>query len=217
MQTGGTGVTTRRVAVIESQQLQLDTLSAAIRATPGLDCVIGVLAGPRPDPLADQVVDTFLVGIHHPGVDLVGHVSALCAAHPRSTIVVLAGYVDLELEAAVTAAGAHAVLPTSASLERVIEAIGGVHGPAAHSTEQDALAQERAARVGMTARQHEVLRHLARGHSPTQVAANLTITLDTCRDHIRALHRVLGCSSTTEVLVVAARTGLLPELGRPLR
>lgn len=206
----------RRIAVVESQQLQLDALAWAIHDTPGLSCVAAVLATPTPEPLLDPSIDAILVGIHHAGIDLTAHVRALRAAHRRATIVVLAGYVDATLAAATAAAGADATLPTSTPLQRVLEVLAGAPCPSSLSEDRDQFARDRASSLGLTRRQHEVLRHLADGRSPSQVATHLAITLDTCRDHIRALHRTLGCSSTTEVVVVAARTGLLPALGRPL-
>lgn len=213
----GTSTWTRRVAVIDTRRLHLELLCRTIIGEDGLECVEQVLADEGPIPLDDVDLDAILICTHNPGLDLVRQLTRSRSSHPEATIVVLAGYVDVELVAAAVLAGADLILPTSTSLAVVLDALRGDLCASAHSVDQDELARRQAATVGMTRRQHEVLCHLASGRSPRQIAELLAIKLDTCRDHIRALHRVLGCSSTTEVVIVGAHIGLLPALGRPLR
>ena len=61
----------------------------------------------------------------------------------------------------------------------------------------------------LTPRQNQVLHLLAHGHSTTQIAAELHLSVDTVRNHIRRLLRALGVHSRIEALAVAHRDGIL--------
>ncbi len=55
----------------------------------------------------------------------------------------------------------------------------------------------------LTPRQSEVLWHLQRGHSTQQIAAELHISPETARNHIRRLLRALGVRTRLEAVAVA--------------
>jgi len=63
----------------------------------------------------------------------------------------------------------------------------------------------------MTARQAEVLRHLAAGCSTAQIAREMGISVETVRNHIRHVLRALGVHSRLEAVALARRDGLLPD------
>ena len=55
----------------------------------------------------------------------------------------------------------------------------------------------------LTPRQAEVLRLLERGHSTKQIAAELHLSTETVKNHIRGLFRALGVHSRLEAVAVA--------------
>jgi PAS domain S-box-containing protein len=55
----------------------------------------------------------------------------------------------------------------------------------------------------LTPRQSEILRLLARGRSTDQIAAELHLSIETVRNHIRAILRALGAHSRLEAVAVA--------------
>ena len=59
----------------------------------------------------------------------------------------------------------------------------------------------------LTPRQAEVLRYLEQGHSTKQIAAELHLSTETVKDHLRGLFRALGVNSRLEA-VAAARAAL---------
>jgi DNA-binding CsgD family transcriptional regulator len=63
----------------------------------------------------------------------------------------------------------------------------------------------------LTPRQAEVLRHLAAGESTTAIASAIGLSLETVRNHIRAILQVLQVHSRLEAVVKARRFGLLDE------
>lgn len=211
-----------RTLVIEQERTPLEALARVIDAEPGLTCVAagrgpqtGVDFGPRD-------VDVILLGAQVTGIDVVAAARTLRRRHPKARLVVLSGYVDDELSGAAYGAGADAVLDTCSSLEDLLHVLRtGAPRDASSRTPppqgRDHFSCRLAEARGITARQFEVLRLLAKGHSADQVARSLQINVATSRDHIKALHRALGCSSTAEMLVAGAQLGLLPELSRPYR
>jgi PAS domain S-box-containing protein len=61
----------------------------------------------------------------------------------------------------------------------------------------------------LTPRQSEVLRHLAVGASTDQIARELSLSVETVRNHIRAVLRHLGAHSRLEAVANARRRGLV--------
>ena len=61
----------------------------------------------------------------------------------------------------------------------------------------------------LTARQREVLGHLANGHSTDQIAGELHLSRETVRNHVRHVLRRLGASSRLEAVAIARRDGIL--------
>ena len=61
----------------------------------------------------------------------------------------------------------------------------------------------------LTPRQNQVLHLLSHGHSTSQIAAELHLSVDTVRNHIRRMLRTLGAHSRIEALAIAHREGIL--------
>jgi PAS domain S-box-containing protein len=61
----------------------------------------------------------------------------------------------------------------------------------------------------LTARQHEILAHVANGESTDQIAAQLHLSRETVRNHIRHILRRLGAKSRLEAVAVARREEIL--------
>jgi PAS domain S-box-containing protein len=61
----------------------------------------------------------------------------------------------------------------------------------------------------LTPRQNQVLHLLAHGHSTSQIAGELHLSVDTVRNHIRRMLRTLGAHSRIEALAIAHREGIL--------
>jgi DNA-binding NarL/FixJ family response regulator len=62
---------------------------------------------------------------------------------------------------------------------------------------------------GLTEREIEVLRLLARGLANKQIAYRLRVSEKTVRNHISNMYRKLGISDRTQAVLYAVRTGLI--------
>jgi HD-GYP domain-containing protein (c-di-GMP phosphodiesterase class II) len=88
------------------------------------------------------------------------------------------------------------------------EAVQAVLGVAGHR-----VARRIEGPAGLTRREIEVLRLIARGASNKDVAARLTISPKTAGTHIEHIYAKLGVSSRAEAGLFAVTHGLLPETG----
>lgn len=86
--------------------------------------------------------------------------------------------------------------------------IVGVFGLVRYQEESE---QQHAPHPHLTPRQNQVLHLLAHGHSTSQIAAELHLSIDTVRNHIRRMLRTLGAHSRIEALAIAHREGILRQ------
>ena len=61
------------------------------------------------------------------------------------------------------------------------------------------------AELNLTPRQAQVLELLERGRSTSQIAAELQVSIDTVRNHVRHLLRAVGAHSRLEAVAIASR------------
>jgi PAS domain S-box-containing protein len=69
----------------------------------------------------------------------------------------------------------------------------------------------RGPQAALTPRQHEVLQLLGAGASTDQIAAELHLSRETIRNHVRQVLRALGAHSRLEAVAMAMRQGLLDD------
>jgi PAS domain S-box-containing protein len=102
-------------------------------------------------------------------------------------------------------------VPIEVSSVRIDGPHGVAQGVFGLAKVEDIRRQPPARNHNLTARQAEVLRHLAAGCSTAQIAHDMGISIETVRNHIRHLLRALGVHSRLEAVAVARRDGLLPD------
>jgi len=110
-----------------------------------------------------------------------------------------------------------ALPPAVAAAQLWVEAAIGTLGPDAVEavlTAAGHTARRRVARpAGLTAREVEVLRLLARGLSSKRIADQLVISPKTARNHIEHIYAKTGLSSRAQASLFAVQHGLLPVDG----
>jgi DNA-binding CsgD family transcriptional regulator len=93
-------------------------------------------------------------------------------------------------------AGRDAALERLGQLENVIARIGADLAALTPSAEPRLPAVE-----GLSPRQKEIFQRLAAGERPTTIARHLHLSVHTVRNHMRAIFRVFGVHSQSELLV----------------
>jgi HD-GYP domain-containing protein (c-di-GMP phosphodiesterase class II) len=86
------------------------------------------------------------------------------------------------------------------------DAVAGVLEAAGHR-----VGRRRERPAGLTAREVDVLRLLARGLSSREIATRLVITPKTARNHIEHIYAKIGASSRAAASLFAVQHGLLPD------
>jgi HD-GYP domain-containing protein (c-di-GMP phosphodiesterase class II) len=73
------------------------------------------------------------------------------------------------------------------------------------------IPRRRRSQAGLTAREVEVLRLLARGASNKQIAVQLVITRRTAGSHVEHIYRKIGASNRAQASLFAVRSGLMSD------
>ena len=85
----------------------------------------------------------------------------------------------------------------------------------AYDVRQPLDPQKLGGRPNLTRRQHEILELVAAGRSTAEIAGELSLSVETVRNHLRHLLHELDAHTRVEAVAVARRRGLLPP--RPFR
>ena len=137
---------------------------------------------------------------------------------PRTQVVVLTSFAQDELIFSAIKAGALSYLLKDADAETVLAAIHAASR--GEATLHPRIAQRLIAEVtaptagrdpaaGLTAREIEVLRLIAQGHSNAEIAAQLVVTERTVKAHVSNLLGKLHLSDRTQAAIYAWREGLV--------
>ena len=145
---------------------------------------------------------------------------------PAVPVIVLSASSDQQTVLAALGAGAAGFIPKSSSNEVMLHAVrlvqdGGKYLPpevlsptgranSPTSTRRDALSPER---LGLTARQLEVLRLIARGANNKVICRELGLAERTVKAHITAILRALNVTSRTQAAIAASKLGVGDVMG----
>jgi DNA-binding NarL/FixJ family response regulator len=221
----GAGVTEPvRVVVADDQRLVREGLRLMLSMLDGVDVVAVAADGDEAvATVAAHDPDVILMDLRMPRCDGVTATRRVRAEHPRTQVVVLTTFAeDAEVLAALRA-GARGFLTKDAAADEVARAITRVAGgqadlaPDVQRRLLDLLPPTDAAAGtappdGLTEREVEVLRLIARGLLSKQVAARLGISTRTVDHHVGHIYDKLGVSSRAGAALFAVEHGLLePE------
>lgn len=208
------------VAIIEDDAKMRDLLRLLLEGTPGYRCaatfssVEDALSGmPVPPP------DVALLDVHLPGMRGSIGVERLRERFPSLQVLMLTVYAedDLVFEAICNGAVGYMLkrTPPAALLAAISEAH---HGGAPMSPEvaRKVLRVFRQLRPApldgprtLTPQEIRMLRLLGEGHSYESAGANLEITVNTVRKHVRSIYEKLHVHSKSEAVSKAIRAGLI--------
>jgi len=182
-----------------------------------------VLATSRP-------FDFVLLDLQIPGEDGFALLEELCRAYPDTRTVVFSVWGSSSEVVRAIHLGAVALIPRSPSSQTLLVALrtvasGGIYVPpmlvgteaivapimrrscrtAAEPTGRGVptlpSSRECLAELRLTSRQNEVLTLLLQGHSNKLMARALNLSVDTIKDHVRALLRLLNVESRTQIVL----------------
>lgn len=207
-----------RLLVLDDHPVLAASLARTLNDEPGIE-VVGAehsLADGLAALSAD--VDVVLCDFRLADGDGVAFTREALQRHPRLRVVMLTASSDEAILAAALDAGCSGFVTKSEPLETVIAAVHGamageaVITPAllARLLPRLSAARSRGRNPNLTDREREVLGLVVRGLSNQEIASELTVALDTARNHVRSILSKLGVHSKLQAAAVAVQRGLVP-------
>ena len=212
-----------RALVVDDHPLIQEAVSSVLRRLDANvdidiagDCETGIeIASRAPEP------DLVLLDLNLPGLSGIPALKVWRARFPGIPVIVLSAAKDQRTVLAALGAGAAGFIPKSSSSEVMLNAVrlvqaGGKYLPSEILSAAAAAGIVRGGSkdrpsvhtLGLTARQMDVLRLIARGSSNKVICRELDLAERTVKAHITAVFRALKVSSRTQAAIAAAGLGL---------
>ncbi len=168
--------------------------------------------------------DLVLLDLNLPGVSGIPAVKLWRTRYPGTAVVVLSATTDAQIMLAAMSAGAAGFIPKSSSNEVMLNALRLVMGggryvppellPLSGSSDGSPRRTRPAAmpsveKLGLSARQIEVLTLIARGAPNKTISRELGLAERTVKAHVTAVFRALKVTSRTQAAIEASRLGLV--------
>jgi DNA-binding NarL/FixJ family response regulator len=209
---------TTKVAIVEDQREIRDGLAQLINSTPGHRCS-GIYASME-EALAGipkNLPDLVLSDIGLPGMDGISGIKILKARHPDLLILMLTVYDDNERIFDALCAGACGYLLKKTPWPKVVECLKeAVDGGSPMSPEVARrvinlfreIKPPKEASYELTPHEVRLLRMLVEGHSYKTAAAELRVSVNTIKFHLRHIYDKLQVHTKSEAVAKALRHGL---------
>jgi DNA-binding NarL/FixJ family response regulator len=154
--------------------------------------------------------DITLMDLQMPEMSGIDAIGAIRGESPEARIIVLTTYAgDVQVSRALKA-GARAYLLKGMLRKELLETIRAVHaGHKRLSAEVAAEIAEHAADSVLTPREVDVLRLVAGGNANKEVGAQLSLTEETVKSHVRNILAKLGAKDRTHAVAIGARRGII--------
>lgn len=153
--------------------------------------------------------DVVVLDLRMQGMNGVDTIRALRSEFAAPRVLIYSNYSKGEELYQAVKAGASGIVVKDMALDRLLEAIRTVHSGGQF------IPPQIAARIGerliaqLSPREMEVLKHLARGLSNKEIAAQLGLVVGTIKIHIANIFSKLGVSDRTQALVTAVKRGII--------
>ena len=154
--------------------------------------------------------DITLMDLQMPEMGGIDAISAIRGEFPEARIIMLTTHAgDVQIYRALKA-GVRAYLLKGSLRKELLETIRAVHaGQKRLSSEVATEIAEHATDGALTPREIDVLRLVAGGNANKQVAAQLSLTEETVKSHIRNILSKLGANDRTHAVAIGLRRGII--------
>ena len=154
--------------------------------------------------------DITLMDLEMPDMSGIDAMSAIRGEFPDARIIVLTTHAGDALVARSLKAGARAYLLKGLLRKELLETIRAVHvGQKRISPELATEIAEHATDDALTPREIDVLRLIARGNPNKIIAAELSLTEETVKSHIRNILSKLGANDRTHAVAIGLKRGII--------
>lgn len=154
--------------------------------------------------------DVTLLDLRLPDISGIDVLIAIRTEFPEARVIILTTFEgDVDIQRALQS-GARAYVLKSSPLRDLVEVIRKVHaGKKPISPEIAAQLAEHYSDDALTAREVEVLKHVAEGNRNRDIAEKLFISEETVKIHMKHVMEKLGASDRTQAVAIGVRRGYL--------
>ncbi len=154
--------------------------------------------------------DVTLMDLHMPEMSGIDALSAICGEFPDARIIVLTSYAGDVQVARALRSGARAYLLKDMLRKELLETIRAVHaGQRRVSPEVAVGIAMHASDETLTPREADVLRLIAGGKANKEIAAELGLSEQTVKSHVKNILGKLGASDRTHAVTIALKRGII--------
>ena len=205
---------TIRLVIADDHLVVRTGLRAMLGAEPDIDVIGEATTGAQAIDLADRLrPDVVLMDLRMPEVDGVAATARIREQHPEVHVLVLTTYdTDADILKAIEA-GATGYLLKDATRDELFRAVraaatgASVLAPAVASRLMDRQRTPR--HEALSAREIEILEHVARGRTNKEIAAALFVSDATVKTHLLHIFAKLDVQDRTQAVTVALDRGVL--------
>ena len=207
-----------RMLVVDDHEV-VRTGLASLLVDSGIEIVAEAESGRQAIDLANEhQPDVVLLDIRMPDMDGLDALERIRRALPKVKVVILSTYDNPTYVARAVALGASDYVLKGACRQDILNTIRGAVGGEGPSNAGELLKVAGAMRrevpsvsneVSLTAREMQVLRHLALGLSNKEIGRSLAISIETVKEHVQNILRKVSVADRTQAAVWAIKTGLI--------
>jgi len=200
-----------RVMAVDDHPLLRDGISALIANQTDMELVAEASTGREAlDLFRTHRPDITLMDLQMPEMSGIDAISAIRGEFPDARIIMLTTHSgDVQVSRALKA-GARAYLLKGLLRKELLDTIRAVHaGHKRVSSEVAAEIAEHATDDALTPREADVLRLVARGNANKAIGAQLTLTEETVKSHIRNILAKLGANDRTHAVAIGLKRGII--------
>jgi DNA-binding NarL/FixJ family response regulator len=200
-----------RVLSADDHALLREGIAAVVNAQPDMTMIAQASSGREAIQLVrEHRPDVTLMDLRMPDINGIDALVAILTEFPGARVVMLTTFEgDVEIQRAL-AAGARGYLLKNMPPKELVEAIRQVHaGRKRIPQEIAAQLAEHIADERLTAREIDVLQHLAGGNRNRDIAEHLAISEETVKVHVKHIMEKLGASDRTAAVAIAVRRGII--------
>lgn len=190
-----------RLLVADDHKIVRDGLKRILAGTPDLQVADEAASGDEALRLVrSNDYDVALLDMSMPGLAGIDLIKRLKLEKPKLKLLVLSMHGEAQYAARALKAGASGYLNKDSAAEQLVGAIRKIAAGGVHISEAAAAGLLSVSSEQLSDRELEVLRLLASGLGPTEVADKLRLSVKTVSTHKTNIQQKLGVSSTAELV-----------------